>query len=102
MKSSKKKKKEKKKKATKDWGFPAGSLVKNQPVVQETWLQAQGQEDPLEEEMATHPSLLAWEILWTVESGGLQSMDRKRVGHDLAIKEQQHKGMRGTSMRICF
>ena len=52
--------------------------------------------------MATHPSLLAWEILWTVESGGLQSIDRKRVGHDLAIKEQQHKGMRGTSMRICF
>ena len=43
-------------------GFPAGSVVKNQPVVQETRLQAQGQEDPLEEEMATHSSLLAWEF----------------------------------------
>ena len=41
-------------------------------------------------------------ILWTMESGGLQSMDRKRIGHDLAIKEQKHKGMRGTSMRIWF
>ena len=59
-------------------GFPAGSVIKNRPVVQETQLQAQGQEDPLEEEMATHSSLLAWEILWTVESGGLQSMGSKK------------------------
>ena len=41
-----------------------------------------GQEDPLEEEMATHSSILAWRILWTEELGGLQSMDLKRVGHE--------------------
>ena len=69
---------QKKKKAIKDWGFPAGSVIKNRPVVQETRLQAQGQEDPLEEKMATHSSLLAWEILWTVEPGGLQSMGSKK------------------------
>ena len=41
-----------------------------------------GQEDPLEEEMATHASILAWKIPWTEESGGLQSMGSQRVGHD--------------------
>ena len=41
-----------------------------------------GQEDPLEEEMATHSSVLAWKIPWTEESGGLQSMGSQRVGHD--------------------
>ena len=48
-------------------------MVKNQPVVQETWLQAQGQEDPLEEEMATHPSIPARKVPWTEEPGGSQS-----------------------------
>ena len=42
--------------------------------MQETWVQALGQEDPLEEEMAIHSSILAWEIPWTEEPGGLQSM----------------------------
>ena len=69
---------QKKKEAIKDWGFPAGSGVKNQLVAQKTQVKAQGQEDPLEEEMATHSSLLAWEILWTVVSGGLQSMGSKK------------------------
>ena len=41
-----------------------------------------GQEDPLEEEMATHSSILAWKIPWTEESGGLQFMGSQRVGHD--------------------
>ena len=41
-----------------------------------------GQEDPLEEEMATHSSILVWNIPWTEESGGLQSMGSKRVEHD--------------------
>ena len=40
------------------------------------------EEDPLEEGMTTHPSILAWEILWTEEPGGLQSMGSQRVGHD--------------------
>ena len=48
---------------------------------QETWVPSLGQEDLLEEEMATHSSILAWEILWTV-TGGLQSMGLHRVGYD--------------------
>ena len=47
-----------------------------------------GQEDPLEKEMATHCSILAWEIPWTEEPGGLQSMGLKRVGHNLVTKQQ--------------
>ena len=50
--------------------------------MQETWVPSLGQEDPLEEEMATCCSILAWEIPWTEESGGLQSMESQRVGHD--------------------
>ena len=48
-----------------------------------------GQEDPLEKEMATHSSILAWGIPWTEEPGRLQSMGLQRVGHDLATKQQQ-------------
>ena len=48
--------------------------VKNPPAVRETGLQSLGQEDPLEKEMVTHSSILAWKILWTEEPGGLQSM----------------------------
>ena len=55
-------------------GFPGGSVVKNSPAVQETWVQSLGQQDPLEEGMATHSSILAWEIPWTEEPGGLQSI----------------------------
>ena len=47
--------------------------------------------DPLEEEMATHSSILAWEIQWTEEPGGLQSMGHKNVGHDLTTRRQQQK-----------
>ena len=48
-------------------------LVKNLPVMQKTWVQSLGQEDPLEKEMAIHSSILAWKIPWTEEPGGLQS-----------------------------
>ena len=48
--------------------------LKNLLVIQETWVQSLGQEDPLEKGMATHSSILAWKIPWTEESGGLQSM----------------------------
>ena len=48
--------------------------VKNLPAVQETWVQSLGWEDPLEKEMATHSSILAWKISWTEEPGGLQSL----------------------------
>ena len=56
--------------------------VKNLPAVQETWVRSLGWEDPLEKEMETHSSILAWKISWTEEPGGLQSMGSKRVGHD--------------------
>ena len=49
---------------------------------QEMLVRSLGQEDPLEEEMATHSSLLAWKIPWTEEPGGLQSTGSQRVGHD--------------------
>ena len=48
--------------------------VKRLPAMRETWVQSLGREDPLEKEMATHSSILAWEIPWTQEPGGLQSM----------------------------
>ena len=60
-------------------------LVKNPPANAgdtEMWVQSLGREDPLEEEMATHSSILAWEIPWTEEPGGLQSMELQRVGHE--------------------
>ena len=50
--------------------------------MQETWVQSLGQEDPLEKDMATHSSILAWEIPWTEETGRLQSMGSQRVKHD--------------------
>ena len=56
--------------------------------MQETRDRSLGWEDPLEKEVATHSSILAWRIPWTEEPGGLQSMGRKRVGHDLATKQQ--------------
>ena len=56
-------------------------LVKNPPAVWETWVQSLGWEDPLEESMATHSSILAWRIPWTEEPGGLQS-GSQRVGHN--------------------
>ena len=52
-------------------GFPGGSAVKNLPSIQETQAQALSQEDSLEEDMATHSSILAWRIPWTEEPGGL-------------------------------
>ena len=67
-------------------GFPGGSMVKNLPPMQETWVRSLGQEDPLEKEMATHSSILAWEIPWTEDPGRLQSMGSQRVRHDLATK----------------
>ena len=54
-------------------------------MMQERQVQSLGWEDSLEKEMATHSSILAWEILWTEESGGLQSIASQRVGHDLMI-----------------
>ena len=57
----------------------SGSVVKTQPANEETQVWPLGGEDPLEKEMVTHPSILAWETPWTEEPGGLQSVGSKRV-----------------------
>ena len=69
-------------------GFPGGSLVKNLPAQQETWVQSLGREDPLEEGMAAHSVTLACEIPRTEEPGGLELMGPQRVGHNLATEKQ--------------
>ena len=70
-------------------GFSGGSVVKNLPAMQETqetqvW--SLNWEDPLENEMATHPGMLAWRIPWTEELSGLQSLGLQRVGHKWATE----------------
>ena len=57
-------------------------MVKHLPAMQETQVHSLGQEDPLEKEMATHSSILAWEIPWMEEPGKLQSMGSQRLEHD--------------------
>ena len=69
-------------------GFPDGSTVKNLPAMQETQVQSLGQEVPLDKEMATHSSILAWEIPGTEEPGGPQSMGLQRAAHDLETQQQ--------------
>ena len=56
--------------------------INNLAAMQETWVESLGREDPLEQGMATHSSILAWRIPWTEEPGRLQSMESDRVGHD--------------------
>ena len=56
--------------------------LKHLPAMRETWVRFLGREDPLEKEMATHSSILAWRIPWTEEPDRLQSMGSQRVGHD--------------------
>ena len=66
-------------------------MVKNLPAMQESGFRSLGQEDCLEKEMATHTSILAWEIPWTEEPGGLQSVGLQRIRHDLATQQQQQR-----------
>ena len=63
------------------WGFPGGSVLNNLPAMQEMWARSLGWEDPLEKEMATHSSIIAWEIPQTEERGRLQYMGLLRAGH---------------------
>ena len=60
----------------------AAQMLKNLPAMWETWVRFLSWEDPLDEGMATHSSILAWRILWTEEPGRLQSTGLQRVGHD--------------------
>ena len=64
------------------WASLVAQRLKHLPAMQETWVRSLGQEDPLEKEMATHSSILAWRIPWTEEPGGLQSTGLQRVGHN--------------------
>ena len=61
-------------------------MLKNLPAMHETWVRSLGWEDPLEEGMATHSSILAWRIPWTEEPGGLQFTGSQRVRHDRVTK----------------
>ena len=67
-----------------NWTELVAQMVKNPPAMWETWVRSLGWEDPLEEDMATHSSILAWRIPWTEEPGELQSIGSERVGHDWA------------------
>ena len=62
-------------------------MVKNLPAKQETWIRSLGKEDSLGKEMATHSTILAWEIPWTEEPGGLQSIELQRVGQYLETEQ---------------
>ena len=64
------------------WASLVAQMVKRLPTMRETRVRSLGREDPLEKEMATHSSTLAWKIPWTEEPGRLQSMWSQRVGHD--------------------
>ena len=64
------------------WASLVAQLKKNPPAMQETWVQSLGLEDPLDKEVATYSTILAWRTPWTEEPGGLQSMESQRVGYD--------------------
>ena len=97
-------------------GFHGGSVVKIHLPMQEMWVWCLGREDPLEKEMATYSSILAWEIPWTEEPGRIQSTGSQRVGHDLRLNhnsgyQQQRpegngqsvsKGGKIQSLSFCF
>ena len=68
------------------WASLVALLVKNLPAMQETWISTLGPEDPLEKKMATHSSILAWEIPWTEKPGGLQFVGLQRVGHEASLR----------------
>ena len=70
------------------YDYKIAQLVKNLSAAEETPVQSLCQEDPQEEGIATHASILAWRIPWTGEPGRLQSMESERVQHDLATKQQ--------------
>ena len=63
-------------------GFPGGSAIKNSPVMMEIQVSSLGQEDPLEEGMPTHSSILTWRIPQTEKLGGVQFIGSQRVGHN--------------------
>ena len=77
------------------WVSLVAQMVKNPTAMRKTWVQSLGWEDPLEQNMATHSSILAWRIPWTEALGGLGSMGLQRVGHDWATKHSTAYHMQG-------
>ena len=77
-------------------------MVKKQPAMKETWDQSLGQEDPLKKDLSTHPSILAWRIPWTEESGRLQSMESQRVRHDLVTNRHVYTLLIKITLRLGF
>ena len=83
-------------------GFPGGSMVKNPPTKQDPWAWSLGGDDPLEKEMATHFNICVWEIPWTEESGGLQSMGSKKSQNNWATKPPANLGWFDVKIHILF
>ena len=82
------------------WASPVAQTVKHLPAMWETWVQSLGWEDPLEKEMATHSSTLAWKIPWKEEPGRPQSMGSQRVGHDRAPSLSLHARWPGAALPL--
>ena len=80
--------------------FPGEAVVKNLPARQEAWIWSLGQKDPLEKSMATHSSILAWEIPQTEEPGGLQSMGLQRIGQNWATNIYFHYWMLSVDVSV--
>ena len=78
-----------------DWASQEAQMVKNPPAMRGTWVwvRSLGWEDPLQKEMATCSSILAWGIPWTEEPGGLESTGSQRVRHDSVTEHTQHRQM---------
>ena len=72
------------------WASLVAQMVKNLPAMQETWVWSLDWEDPMEEGLATHSSILAWRIPWTEEPGGLQSVGWQRAGHNWVTNTHTH------------
>ena len=83
------------------WASPVAQMVKNLPAMQDTWVRFLGWEDPLEKEMATHSSILAWKILWTEESGGVQSMGWQVI-HNLGLYHHHSEYAPWLQLRVCM
>ena len=82
------------------WASLVVQKIKNRPAMRKTWVPSLGWEDPLEEGMATHSSILSWRIPWTEEPGRLQSMGSKRVRHNGATKYIQLTTKRKSALGI--
>ena len=82
------------------WASLVAQTVMNPPAMQESWVQSLGWEDPLEEGMATHSSILVWRIPWTEEPGGIQSMGSQRIRHNRATKHSTNNVLKSRAITL--